>query len=424
MKKIWLLLLSVSILSTGCSMDVGFSSAETDKKEEASPWYEDLTSRVDKEKGEKLHVKSKKSKSKRHRRHMAEKDLITPKKVDRKPVWVDQLQKKVHKVHIDGKAQVRKRHMVNDTIVTKKPERAPWVDTLKKKVETPALYNKSKHRSVTRVQTDMVGTRVRSNQRKVDIIFSVDTSESMYEFLTDAKHTFRGFTTELADLDWRIFFVNADYGQNGDHLFSFNSPYGKGQLLPLEDDGELLYEQSRYLSKQVKNHGLIFLDTISHHRFDEYSDYGGNYVSECDLAPGCGGWNEQPLSNLKAALVQNRDMFRADADKAVIVISDNDEGVNQTSNVGQKVSPADIFNVFKKLYGDNRWVAYGVVVPTGDQECRADVDSGIWSYIVDGFDSPDHTSLTELAKLTDGVNFSMCSKSYKPLANKIVADFK
>ena len=421
-KAIRLLLLSVVILLTGCNSNVSFLSEE----DEESPWYRELTSRVENTDKGKMHIKGKKFKKTKKRIKSAEKDLVES-EVDRKPVWVEKLNRKITKVHIRGKAKVRpQQKTVSDIVTPTKELRAPWVKKLKRKVTQLVLKGKSKSRAEVNIQTDMVGARHLSRGKKVDIIFSVDTSDSMYEFLSQAEFTFEGFTQELAPLDWRILFVNADNGQNGDHLFAFNSPYGQGRLLPLEDedDGEFL-SQHKYLSKEVKNYESIFINTISHHAFDKYSDYGENYVTECEVSPGCGGWNEQPLSNLKAALIKNKKLFRPDAHKVVIVISDNDEGANQTSNAGQKVTPKDIVKVFKKLYKNNRWITYGVLMPPGDRECQQQVYSGWWSTVVDGDQyGVNHTSLAKLTKLTGGVNFSLCEKSYRPLASKIVADFK
>lgn len=420
---VWLLLLSAIILLTGCNSNVSFlSEADAD-----APWYK-LASRVDDADEGKIHVRGKKIKrDKKDKKRMkrAKHDLVKPEK-DKKPIWKEQLDKeKEVKVHIDGKAQVRQRGTVSDMVRPKKAKRAPWVNQLKQKFVTPQLKGKKSKRVETSIQTDMVGDRQPIHGKKVDIIFSVDTSESMYEFLSQAEFTFDGFVQELAPLDWRIFFVNADNGQNGDHLFAFNSPYGQGRLIPLEDedDGEFV-SQHKCLSKEVKNYESIFINTISHHAFDKYSDYGENYVSECDVSPGCGGWNEQPLANLESALMKNKKAFRSDAHKAVIVISDNDEGENYTSHVGKKVTPKDIVKVFKKLYKNHRWVTYGVLLPPGDQKCQKQIYSGIWSSVVDRDDYSNPTSLAKLAKLTGGVNFSLCEESYRPLASKIVADFK
>ena len=411
-KQIWLPLLI--LIFTGCDSNVNFVSTKSEG-EKLPSWSRSLTSYV--ANNDNVHIRGKVKARPVKSARVKSKKVKTPK-------WVGTLKDEVNKeVHIRGKVRLRPQKTVNDVVKPQKPKKAPWVKALKRKLEKPLITGKFQLRAETQVGTDLVGSRpVRQSRKKVDIIFSLDTSDSMYEFLSQAEYTFAGFTHALQPLDWRIYFVNADYGQNGDFLFSYTSPYSKGKMIPLEDDGELL-RKPQYLSKAVYHHESVFLDTLSHHAFDRYSDYGENYVWECDMSPGCGGWNEQPLSNLRAALLRNKGKFRPDAAKVVIVVSDNDEEGNLTGNVGHKTTPADIVNVFKKLYRGNRWVAYGVLMPVGDKQCSREIYAGMWNELVDGDTDTPYTSLTELAKLSGGRNYSLCEKSYKPLAKKIVADF-
>ena len=255
---------------------------------------------------------------------------------------------------------------------------------------------------------------------QVDIVFMVDTSRSMTSFLLSVQETFKHFIQALEPLDWRIIFVNADKPASRfykksffNKFFLFPSDYHDGHVIPLELDGDIFY-QPAYLSKDLKDYESIFIDTLSHHPFNQHTDYGENYVDYCELPPGCGEGYEKPLTHLAMFLQNRQEYLRPFAGKAVVLISDSDEE-HHAQWPGAKSQ--EVVQVFKHWYKLNKLTAYGIIVRPGDAKCR----SAYGRYPDDNIYG---VQLSRLAQLTGGVNFSICDSHYTPLAAQITADFK
>ena len=435
---------------------IGCNSKSVNLSEEPGPEGQtQLSSRVDGSQDGKIRVPGKVRIQRRGKAHQqiknkTDKDLINPPGGQTKAKWVNDLNRrvvipKVGKVKIIKNGKYIVRRVVSDDVVPAPPPARPqWVDRLAKKVSPPkikAVRNGKFISSHAAVGTDLVGGRGssasgggRGVSPQVDIIVSVDSSDSMYLFLSDVRKTFKNFIPALAPLDWRIIFVDADYatymihknawykkhlrGSSGEnHNALWTRDYHQGQVLPLEDDGELLAHQV-YLSKKVKNHQSVFIDTLRQHDFDEYTDWGpADSVDSCELSPGCGSLIEQPLKKLKVAL-QSRYMaaLRPSANKVLVVISDTDE----SGRVHGKTQAQEIVNLFRKKY-TGTFKAYGILLKPGDLACQKQAPG--WFYRNLDKETEFSTELSRLAKLTGGANFSICNKSYTPLAKKIVADF-
>ena len=91
--------------------------------------------------------------------------------------------------------------------------------------------------------------------KKVDIVIIVDTSFSMNTFLRNVEQSFKDFIPALSSLDWRIFFTNADHGNNG--LFLLNGHSMRGKVMSLEYNGKIV-QNIKYLSKAVQDHEVVF----------------------------------------------------------------------------------------------------------------------------------------------------------------------
>lgn len=311
---------------------------------------------------------------------------------------------------------------------TPEPEKPEWVADLEEKVVEPKVGKHS--RTQMNIANDLVGDEpvappaekpsppAPPTNNKVDIVIVVDSSNSMDHFLRRVPSTFAGFIPTLAPLDWQIMFTNADHGDHGFFLANWTSR--KGNAMSLEKDGRLLLGQ-HYLTKATEDYGTIFMDTLRLHQHMEYMDHRGDIEkTKCELAPGCQGWNEQPLKAAKASFVKNRSFFRPGAKNvALILFSDGDEG--EETEPKKRVKAQEVLDAFQEQWGiDGKQLrSYGIVmIPGEDEECRRKYSSGFW-----GGEGVFGTELVRMADLTGGKNLSICSDNYRSIAQQIVSDF-
>ena len=261
-----------------------------------------------------------------------------------------------------------------------------------------------------------------SPPKKLDVIIVVDTSYSMSAFLRNVGESFKDFLPALSKgkvLDWKVFFTNADHGNNG--LFLFNGRGMNGEAMKLEYNGQIV-QNIRYLSKSVRDHEVIFLDTLGKGpREFTYLPLNRRTISgiqrtasKCHLPPYCQSWNEQPLKALNSALVKNEEYFREDADIVAIIISDSDEGAGLHST--KRTTAEMVRTTFATHHPNKKLIAYGILMI--DRDCQEQYGKG--------FSNEDKFAyeISDLVRLTDGTNYSLCEDDYAPLARQIVFDFQ
>ncbi len=391
MKLFVVLFLLVGFLF-GCGAPIGFDTPGGNPS-----WVGDLSSRIDSEEERaagKIRVPNK-GKKKRRMQPKTVGDVVETQEPEppvepEKPVWVAQLEDEVV-INKVGKTRRGTPEQIEQDLVE------PVEETPAPEPEPPAP--------------------VSTEPPKVDIVFVVDASNSMDHFLRRVKKTFAGFVQALGQLDWRIMFTTADHGSHG--FFLANWTARDGTAMSLEHDGRLLLG-TKYLTKNTEDYGSVFIDTLRISDFYEHLDNRGDQEkSKCELAPGCQGWNEQPLKSLEAAFVKNRSFFRPGADVVSIIFSDSDEGEN--SDPSKRVNAEQVVKSFEQGLGKSgkKLVSYGIImIPEQDEACRAKYSSGFW-----GGEGLFGTELVRMAELTGGSNHSICKDSYAPLARKIAADF-
>ena len=256
---------------------------------------------------------------------------------------------------------------------------------------------------ITEAKTTEAKTVEIKNKPKALIIVSIDTTNSMKRWLVKAEQSFKGFTTALSSLDWTIIFIKAD----GDNLFS-----ARGRPMKLENDGKIL--QRTQLTPNMKNYDSIFIDTLRLHKIFEYSKGNeGIDMPKCELAPGCQwGWNEKPLYSLQTALSKNKGLIEKVDVVVPIIISDSDEG--EHSEPIDRTKASDVKATFQNMYKSKQIISYGIIMKEGDIDCLEN-----WHWISENTYG---TRISKMAEETGGANFSLCEKSYIPLAHKIVSD--
>lgn len=253
--------------------------------------------------------------------------------------------------------------------------------------------------------------------RPLDVLFVVDTSESMHKNLVVFKEKFLGFLNYLAQLDWKIAITNADHGETG--FFLFNLGALKGKAMKLENDGKVL--NLRYLHPNIPNYNNIFLDSISRHSLGAYKKSGGENgpenVGYCELPPGCQSLQEQPLKSLKAALGKNKDFFRKEADLIAIVISNSEERANDQEAATQ---PIEVIEEFRAVHGlKKRFKVYGVIITEDDQQCLNQNKIQQFFFPEGAFSE----KIDHLSEITGGEVFSICSSDYQALGQSIFNSF-
>ena len=253
--------------------------------------------------------------------------------------------------------------------------------------------------------------------RPLDILFVVDTSESMHKNLINFRKKFSGFLNYLAPLDWRIAITNADHGETGFFLFNWGAL--KGKAMKLERDGRVL--DLKYLHPLVPDYHRVFLDSLSRHPLGKYKKSGGENgpenVGYCELPPGCQSLQEQPIKSLMSALGKNRRFFRKSADFIAIVISNSKERGEDQDLATQ---PLEVIKTFQTLHGsEKRFKVYGIIITENDEKCLKQNITQQFLFPEGDFSEKIH----HLSQITGGEVFSICSPNYKALGQSIFNSF-
>ena len=237
---------------------------------------------------------------------------------------------------------------------------------------------------------------------KIDILFVLDVSRSMRENLSKLGESMDSLLSRIRNFDWQMAFTTADHG---DHMrvegrvgeerwrdYKGSLPHF-GRFMKLENHGNVLEQQ--ILDKKTPSYNRIFRDTLTL-----------NSTRNCNdgLPPYCQGGHEQPLRSLKAALErdENRGFFRKDADFIAIVITNEDERIEDPKRATTAQEVRDVFysiheNRNKDFYG------FGIIVESEDCYSRNNNGSTKGEY---------SKRVSELAEMTRGRNVSICQSDY------------
>lgn len=215
---------------------------------------------------------------------------------------------------------------------------------------------------------------------KVDVLFVVDNSGSMYEEQGRLGTALGSFITSLGKVDWQIGITTTDVS---------NGPYGlKGSLLPFAGIG------SKVLTKNSVNYETAFKNTIVR-----------NEILTCDdVSKPCPSSDERPLQAAIMAIQkaggENSGMFRAGADLAVVVLSDEDEGSDGTN----AVAASAVVAAFAQTFGGAKSLSgYGIIIQPGNTACFNQNSAGGGQY---------GTYAANFASVTGGVTGSICDLDY------------
>jgi hypothetical protein len=210
-----------------------------------------------------------------------------------------------------------------------------------------------------------------SGEAKLDILFVIDNSLSMAEEQARLGARLASFTNRISGIDWRIGVTTTDANSSSAHNLA-------GELIRFPNG-------SRVLSRTTPDFADEFLRTV--------------------VRPETGTGTEEPLKamllNMQKHALITRDLYRSDADLAIVVLSDEDEGGDGSG----ATKPAAVMSAFTALFGDRKRLSvYGVIVEPGDTRCFDDQNAvSDASY---GF------AVAQLASLTSGTTTSLCAADY------------
>ena len=244
----------------------------------------------------------------------------------------------------------------------------------------------------------------------VDILFVIDTSDSMYFYLNDAfKNRFKSFVSIINEnLDWRMLFTNAKYSESG--FYSFFSGAMNGEAMKLESRVSVL--DRYYLDNKVPHYGDVFRYTIT--RDPKRINDHGQSESGCSYPPYCQSGSETPLHALKSSFSANKHLVRKEADFVAVVISNTDEDPN---NDFPTLETKEIINEFEKVYGSKkRLIVMNLIILPGDKKCLQENDKQQLIFEESGMGE----QIADLSKKAGGGNFSICLKDYSVVAKAIV----
>ncbi len=215
---------------------------------------------------------------------------------------------------------------------------------------------------------------------KVDILFVVDNSPSMYEEQRMLGSRFGSFISALNTVDWQMAFTTTDVS---------NGSYGlKGSFLDLEGQNGM-----KILNYKNNNANQVFEKTIQRKE------------SNCTFV--CPSVDEQGLlasiMAMDKSLTVNKDFFRDQTDLAIIFISDEDE---LSDGPREATKPVEVIDAFRQRWGQTKSLSvYGLVIQPGDAAClREKRDEGTTAYY--------GTHVSDLAALTGGITGSLCERDY------------
>ena len=228
--------------------------------------------------------------------------------------------------------------------------------------------------------------------------------------------------THIQDFDWQMAFTTADHGDHkkiGGKLgqerwkdYQGDRPHF-GKFMHLEHRGRLLSD--KILSSHNQFYDTIFFDTLTINEDNPYflppfyhGKHDGHYRD-----------HEQPLRALQAAIerTENRDFFRPNSDLIAIIITNEDERVEDQGNA---TTAAEVVQTFQSQFSpEKNLYGFGMLIKDKDKNCyRSQSQNRKYS-------AEYGQKVGELAQETYGANISICSNDYgKDLASisRIIRD--
>ena len=255
-------------------------------------------------------------------------------------------------------------------------------------------------------------TLKKPDKPRLDILIVIDSSESMQVHLKQLGNSLSSLLKFLPEYAWRIGIITSDHGDHKkisqhqgfyedkwrDHPQAGQGSFGR--LMPLEIQGRV--SKKTFLDETVQDYSQVFFHSLSH-----YPDHN------CDLPPFCQKYLEQPLRALKSAIERytfdNTHFFRPHADLVSLIITNEDERMEDSRNATQAQEVIQAFNKYLKPL-DKKFFAFGILIdsPSCLREELKKSERAAQAEIV-----------KQLAEKTGGFNSSLCQKNQDHVLEKI-----
>ena len=254
------------------------------------------------------------------------------------------------------------------------------------------------------------GNRINSiDQKKMDIIFVVDTAYPMIHHLEQVHHSFAGFLNELSSASWQMAFTNTDYDSS--EFEYYRRDLFEGRWINLELEGQVLTDRVLYSNSDQKE--KIFIDTLKRYNKGDVSTLSDQNINPCDLPPYCQGQISNPLHSLMMSVAINQYHFRKDADFVGIIFSNEDESTPVGADFLQRLNRL----LHKNTEKQKNIKIFSISIVPDDRDCLQSNQN-----MSDNFGQPAYAdSILEIIKATKGRMISICSSNFSPLA-KAIAD--
>ena len=243
-----------------------------------------------------------------------------------------------------------------------------------------------------------------SHKKPVDILIVMDTSYAMIAHLEQAPHTFKGFLQEWDNLDYRVFFTNADHDPSD--VSYYRKGLLSGRLMPLERKGRVL--KHKVLHPGFLDRDKIFIDTLK--RYKTGSEPAHSKKNPCNLPPYCQSQVRNPVRSLVRSIEVNHKRFRESADFVGILFSNGDE--SDIYPEGPEILKK-VFYKYNKM--DKKLRIFGIAVYPNDENClyqnkvyEPDFGAPAYSY-----------SILSAVQATGGRMMSICASHFAGLAKFI-----
>lgn len=218
---------------------------------------------------------------------------------------------------------------------------------------------------------------------KMDILFVIDNSDSMYNEQQEIARRFNTFINDLGGMDWQIAITTTDAREK-------NYPGWGGRLDKFGNTNQIV------LKPNTPNRTSLFQSTIQRDESLDCIEVGGEWL--------CPTTHEEPLRASILAMQQrnthNAGFFRDDADLSIVYISDEDE----YSNGGpQATRPEEVMQTFSGIWPNKKLSSFGIIIQPGDSSCYS--RNRWWGA------SYGHI-ISDLVSKTGGVTGSICDSNY------------
>lgn len=209
---------------------------------------------------------------------------------------------------------------------------------------------------------------------QVDVLFVIDNSRSMIDEQKNMATRISNFMDRVKGLNWRIGIITTDYR---------DVAYGQGRLLQYPNKTYFLNS-----SMDIEEARKQFGETIQRKESGDSAEQGirATYKAITRAFTGAAGIDQQ-----------HKAFFRKDAALAVVVITDEDESANLSTNKGANLKKyiADQFGA------DKIFKFHSIIVRPGDDKC-----------LKKSIDHKTGKAYAELTALTGGKLGDICAADY------------